>query len=103
MPEKRHLLTDKDFQTAGAVMAERKEIISNAAMLLSVNPPVEDDINTFRDGQVLCSVLNPVENREWLEKARIKGLTVLALDLVPRTYKSAVDGYSFINGNSFRL
>jgi len=80
--------TDKDFQSAGAVMSDRKEIISAAAMLLSVNPPVEDDINSFREGQVICTVLSPVENREWLEKARMRGLTILALDLVPRTSRA---------------
>jgi H+-translocating NAD(P) transhydrogenase subunit alpha len=80
--------TDKEFQAAGAIIAERKEIISRADMLLSVNPPLEDDINSFREGQVLCSVLNPVENSDWLEKARFRGLTVLALDLVPRTTRA---------------
>jgi NAD(P) transhydrogenase subunit alpha len=80
--------SDKDFQTAGAFMAERKDIISKADMLLCVNPPINDDINSFREAQVLCSVLNPVENRDWLEKARVKGLTVLALDLVPRTTRA---------------
>ncbi|MBK7628229.1 MAG: Re/Si-specific NAD(P)(+) transhydrogenase subunit alpha [Bacteroidales bacterium] len=79
---------DKDFKASGAAMAERKEVISKADMLLCVNPPLNDDINSFREGQVLCSVLNPVENREWLEKARLKGLTVLALDLVPRTTRA---------------
>ncbi len=78
----------KDFQAAGAVLAERKEIISKAGMIITVNPPLDDDINKFSEGQVLCSVLNPVENREWLEKARLKGLTVLALDLVPRTTRA---------------
>jgi NAD(P) transhydrogenase subunit alpha len=53
-----------------------------------VNPPVEDDIRSFREGQVICSVLNPVENKDWLEKARIQGLTILALDLVPRTSRA---------------
>ncbi len=80
--------TDRNFQEAGATMAERKEIISKAALLLSVNPPLEDDLDSFREGQVLCSVLNPVENSSWLEKARLKGLTVLALDLVPRTTRA---------------
>jgi NAD(P) transhydrogenase subunit alpha len=80
--------SDKDFQAAGAVMAERKKIVSEADLLLCVNPPLEDDINSFREGQALCFVLNPVENREWLEKARVKGLTVLALDLVPRTTRA---------------
>lgn len=79
---------DKDYETAGATIAGRKEVISMAAMLLSVNPPLEDDINTFPEGQALCLVLNPVENSIWLEKARLRGLTILALDLVPRTSRA---------------
>lgn len=84
----RAFATDIVYQTAGARIADRKGVISEAEMLLSINPPVEDDINSFREGQVLCSVLNPVVNSEWLEKARIKGLSVLALDLVPRTTRA---------------
>jgi NAD(P) transhydrogenase subunit alpha len=49
---------------------------------------MEDDIGSFREGQVLCSVLNPVVNTLWLEKARNQGLTVLALDMVPRTSRA---------------
>ncbi len=80
--------SDKDFLASGAVVAERKDVISKADLLLSVNPPLSDDIDSFRPEQVLCSVLNPVENREWLEKVRVLGLTVLALDLVPRTTRA---------------
>jgi NAD(P) transhydrogenase subunit alpha len=79
---------DYAYEAIGAKMSERKEVISGAELLLSVNPPLEDDINSFREGEMLCSVLNPVENRLWLEKARLKGLTVLALDLVPRTSRA---------------
>jgi NAD(P) transhydrogenase subunit alpha len=63
------------------------EVISRSAILLSVNAPVSD-IDNFREGQIICSVLNPVENREWLENARTKGLSVLALDIVPRTTRA---------------
>jgi H+-translocating NAD(P) transhydrogenase subunit alpha len=80
--------TDLAYQTAGAIIADRKEVISKAEFLLSVNPPMEDDINYFREGQIVCSVLNPVENSKWVEKARLKGITVLALDLVPRTTRA---------------
>ena len=84
----RAFAADKDFKSAGAILSERKEVIAKADMLLSVNPPLGDDIKSFRDGQVLCSVLNPVENSDWLEKARLSGLTVMALDLVPRTTRA---------------
>ena len=76
------------YNNAGARLAERRDVISESEMLLSINPPVEDDINSFREGQVLCSILNPVANSNWLEKARLKGLSVLALDLIPRTTRA---------------
>jgi H+-translocating NAD(P) transhydrogenase subunit alpha len=80
--------SDTEYQNAGARMAERKAVISEAELLLSVNPPVDDDITVFKKGQVLCSVLNPVQNSGWLEKARIQGISVLALDLIPRTTRA---------------
>jgi NAD(P) transhydrogenase subunit alpha len=80
--------SDKSFESAGALIVDRKEVVSKAAMLLSVNPPIDDDINSFPERQVICLVLNPVENSVWLEKARLRGLTILALDLVPRTSRA---------------
>ena len=81
-------VSDSDFQTCGSILASRKEVIEKADMLLSVNLPVNDSVSSFREGQVLCCVLNPLENREWLENARMRGLTILALDLVPRTTRA---------------
>jgi NAD(P) transhydrogenase subunit alpha len=80
--------TDNEYDSSGAVIAERKHIIEKADMLISINPPLDDPMELFKEGQILCSVLNPVENKEWLEKARLKGLTVLALDLIPRTTRA---------------
>jgi NAD(P) transhydrogenase subunit alpha len=79
---------DSAYKTAGATVAERKVVISESEMLLSINPPVSDNINSFKRGQVLCSLLNPVDNSEWLEKMRLQGLSVLALDLIPRTTRA---------------
>src|SRR5512133_3575728 len=64
--------SDKDFETAGATMMDRKGIIEKSDILISVNPPVQDPLEIFREGKILCSVINPTENKEWLEKARLK-------------------------------
>jgi H+-translocating NAD(P) transhydrogenase subunit alpha len=80
--------SDASYVAAGAQTIGRKELISLADLLLSVNPLLMEDINTFREGQVLCSVLNPAENSKWLESVRQKGLTLLALDLVPRSTRA---------------
>jgi NAD(P) transhydrogenase subunit alpha len=84
----RAFATDSAYEKSGARVADRKKVILESELLLSINPPVEDDIKSFRDGQVLCSVLNPVTNSGWLEKARLQGLSVLALDLIPRTTRA---------------
>ena len=76
--------SDEEYESAGAVPSSRKDVFSRASLLLSVNPVPVDELNSCREGQVLCSVLNPVENKKWLEKARSLRLTVLGLDLIPR-------------------
>ncbi len=78
----RAFASDSEYNLAGAVTSDRSEVILRSELLLSVNPPLKDDIVTFREGQVLCSVINPADNREWIEKARIQGLSILALDLI---------------------
>lgn len=75
--------TDGEYHAAGASTASRREVISGADLLLTVNPPM-DDISLFKEGQMLFTVLDPVANREWLDKARQRGLSIMALDLVPR-------------------
>ena len=80
----RAFASDTDYVSAGAVTAGRREVISKCDLLLTVNPPLNDVVSSFSDGQMLFTVLDPVVNREWLERARLQGLTVLALDLVPR-------------------
>lgn len=81
-------VSDDEYITLGASVDERKNVITKADLLLSVNLPVSEPVDNFRDGQVICSILNPVENRQWLEQARLKGLTVLSLDLIPRTTRA---------------
>ncbi len=76
--------SDELYRTAGASTATRREVVSGADVLFTVNPPLEDDISLYREGQLIFTVLDPVANRDWLEKARQRKLTVMALDLVPR-------------------
>lgn len=80
--------SDSAYVDSGAAIADRRAAIEKSDVLLSVNPPLEDKIDSFREGQLLFSVLDPVENSQWIEKARVKGLTVLALDLIPRTSRA---------------
>ncbi len=80
--------TDEGYTKAGATPVSRKEIFSKSDLILSVNALPVNDLEYCRKGQVLCSVVNVAESREWLEKARATGVTVLALDIIPRTTRA---------------
>ena len=77
-------ISDSEYIEAGIPVADRSDIIKGSDLLLSVNPLPEEEIESLKEGQAICSSVSPAGKREWLEKARLKGLTVLALDLVPR-------------------
>ncbi|MGB8492430.1 MAG: Re/Si-specific NAD(P)(+) transhydrogenase subunit alpha [Bacteroidales bacterium] len=79
---------DEEYISAGASVTTRDKVISGSDLLLSVNLITDVKPDSLREGQVLCSMVNPADNAEWLEKAREKGLTVLALDLIPRTTRA---------------
>jgi len=82
------LASDNEYNASGITPSSRKDIFLKSTLILSINPIPEEDLKLCRAGQVVCSVINPVDNVEWLEKARLQGLTVLALDLVPRTTRA---------------
>ena len=79
---------DQEYTDVGANVISRQEVILGADLLISINPPVNDDLKTFKEEQVLISDLRPTENSEWIERARIKGLTLLGLDLIPRVTRA---------------
>jgi NAD(P) transhydrogenase subunit alpha len=81
-------VSDYDYNAAGITVVPRKDIFLKADLILTINPVPESDLKSCREGQVLCCVVAPVENTGWLETARLLGLTVLALDLIPRTTRA---------------
>jgi NAD(P) transhydrogenase subunit alpha len=84
----RSFAADSAYREAGAEIASRSSIIERSDLLLSVNLPCSEKAATFRPGQVLCCVASPVENRQWIEEARNQRLTILALDIIPRTTRA---------------
>ena len=80
--------SDEDYRSAGVAVTFRDDIFDKASMIISVDHIPESELGKCREGQTLCSVLNPVENAGWIEKARKQKLTVLALDLIPRTTRA---------------
>ncbi|KAH3732514.1 pyridine nucleotide transhydrogenase [Pelomyxa schiedti] len=59
-----------------------------ADVLLKVQPPTPDEMGMLRHGQTLISFFYPGRNADNLKAMHAKGVTVVAMDMVPRTSKA---------------
>lgn len=76
---------DEAFAAAGAeIVADKAAAWSAADVVLKVNPPEADEVGLLRTGATLMSFVWPSKSPELLELLRARGVTALAMDMVPR-------------------
>lgn len=89
-------ISDEDYKAAGAtVSTDRGHLIETADVLVTVNRPSEEDLYRLNTGAVLFGFLRPLDEPTALKPTVIRGLTVFAVELIPRiTRAQAMDGLS---------
>lgn len=81
---------DRLFVEAGATIAARAAVWAGADLIIKVNAPLFDpaagidEAADARAGMVLLSPIQPAQNGALVDHLAAKGMTVLALDCVPR-------------------
>lgn len=92
---------DDAYGEAGCSIVDRTEVF-DADLVATVAPPSEDDIQAFREGQFLIGFLNPLERPDTAQKLARRGVTSLAMELVPRISRAqkmdALSAMSSIGG-----
>ncbi len=77
--------SDKDYKDAGVSVVKTAAALWKACdFIIKVRAPEAVEIKRFRKGQTLISFIWPGQNEELLENLRAKGVTALAMDMVPR-------------------
>lgn len=76
---------NSEYEEAGAKIAEAKKVISNADIILSINPPSKEQLAKLGKGQVIISVFNPLANKDIVDHFLQSDQTVFSMDLIPRT------------------
>jgi proton-translocating NAD(P)+ transhydrogenase subunit alpha len=89
-------ISDDEYTMAGAtVTADRTSVIEQANVLVSVNLPTDVDLNRLPPKASLLGFLRPLDDPCALKPAIERGLSVFAMELVPRiTRAQAMDGLS---------
>lgn len=85
-------ITDAMFADAGAVIADRTDVLQGAHIVLCVQPPPLADLSGVAKGAALAGILNPYKNADFMAACAAAGIDAFAMELVPRiTRAQAMD------------
>lgn len=81
----RALISDKDFETAGAtIMSSASELYQQADIILKVQPLTKEEIQIVKSGTMVASYLWPAQNAELMKLLAEKKINAVAMDAIPR-------------------
>ena len=83
--------TDEAFREASATLGDPWE----AELVAKVRKPSDDEVGRLREGQVLVGFLQPLTDREGVERLASRGVTAFAMESIPRiTRAQSMDALS---------
>ena len=85
----RSWLADEAYAEAGATVLATDELLAAADALLMVGPPDARVTAALRPGQLVIGLLAPLTSPDLVATAAKAGVTVVSLDLLPRTLPRA--------------
>jgi NAD(P) transhydrogenase subunit alpha len=76
---------DSEYEAEGATIAPDAAATANGAeVVLKVQPPTVEEVGVLAKGQILVSSLQPTANLEIVKALRDAGVTMMAMELMPR-------------------
>jgi H+-translocating NAD(P) transhydrogenase subunit alpha len=76
--------SDQLYLEAGAIEKKRQEVLSSSEILISIYPPVVEDMAMMPANSVLISQFQPYYSLEKANEAAGQNLRVISLDMIPR-------------------
>jgi len=79
------LYSDEEYNEQGATIADRTTILQEAELLISVEPPTDDELGKLAPDTALITQFRPFVDDSVADKLSKMGLRGLSLDMIPRT------------------
>ena len=77
--------SDATYAEAGVrVVQSAADLWAEADVVAKVRPPTQDEVALTHGDQIVISFIYPAQSNDLLEALKAKGLTTLAMDMVPR-------------------
>ena len=79
---------DDNFKELGAEIVERKKGFLEADIICSVNKLNEEDLSEIKENSLIISFLDPFNDQELVENLRVKKISSISMELIPRTTRA---------------
>ena len=79
---------DDNFKELGAEIVERKKGFLEANIICSVNKLSEEDLIEIKENSLIISFLDPFNDQELVENLRVKKISSISMELIPRTTRA---------------
>ncbi|MBW8334242.1 MAG: Re/Si-specific NAD(P)(+) transhydrogenase subunit alpha [Prolixibacteraceae bacterium] len=80
--------SDEAYQTVGAVIFSREEVVQKADLLVQIGEPTSELIDLLKSNKIWLSQYNPLSNIMLVKKFIAKGITSFSMDSIPRTSRA---------------
>ncbi len=77
-------LDDAYIESGATIQDDRSELLKSADILISIQTPRSEDLNTLSEGTILICFLWALQNEETVGLLKSKGITALGMDAIPR-------------------
>ncbi len=79
---------DEDYEHAGAKLVSRADIIKEAELIVSIHPLKIEEYKKIAPGKIVLAVMNPLQDKKFVQDIAGLGLTSFSLDIIPRSTRA---------------
>ena len=80
--------SNSEYESAGAKIVSKQEVISQAEMIIKINPPTDEELALMPENKIFLAQINPLVNLDLVKKLAASGITCFSLDVIPRTSRA---------------
>ena len=78
-------IKDEEFKQVGVeIKNSSTEVLSSCSLLIKVNCPSDNEINSIKEKTILVGIFNPAQNKKKINEITKKGIKIFSLELLPR-------------------
>ena len=75
---------DSDYPEACVFKESRKDVLTSCDILLTVNPPNDQDIKSLKENSIVIGFMNPFDNESLIKQMAKQKVVAFSVELIPR-------------------